>query len=134
MRKSIPTHLLNDTNKTVLEYLEGKSAHSDTVEVWGKSLDPFEGVAFFCPDTDNFEFFIAYYGNTIIGYVEGMQKISYRLSNSACLKAKVSGGIVEKEIGKNWVSFRIFQNKLVEPDIKLWAKYAYEAVVNDNAA
>ena len=82
---SIPGYLLNDQNREVLAYLEGKSCHSDIVEPINQVIRHYPEVHSYCADRVNFSYTCWYKDQTIIAFAIGMGNVYFRLPNMANL-------------------------------------------------
>ncbi|HEX5635672.1 MAG TPA: hypothetical protein VFY78_01175 [Gammaproteobacteria bacterium] len=124
--------LNREENATLIEYLqkERPSAHSDMVELLVKSADGLQAVTFFCPDTDNYAYYLAHTrGGVVFAAALGLSALAYRLPNQAISGALAKGGELFKELGNNWVMFNPFwperDNEHRVQELQHWCRLAY---------
>jgi len=121
-------------NKSMVEFLKlyQPSAHADIVELLTKSARNLPDVSFYCPDTDNYAYYVAHTrGGVMFAAAIGLSGLMYRLPKQAMSGALVKGGEVFKELGDNWVNFNPFwpeqdtPNKNLVQEMQHWCKLAY---------
>lgn len=124
--------LNREENATLIEYLqkERPSAHSDMVELLVKSTDGLAAVTFFCPDSDNYAYYLAHTrGGVVFAAALGLSALAYRLPNQAISGALAKGGELFKELGNNWVMFNPFwperDNEHRVQELQHWCRLAY---------
>ena len=126
-------------NQSMIEFLKQHqpSAHADIVDLLRKSASDLPDVKFYCPDTDNYAYYLAHTRNGVMfAAAIGLSGLMYRLPNQAMSGALVKGGEVIKELGENWVNFNPFwpeedqPNKNIESEMQHWCKLAYHHAVS----
>lgn len=68
------------SDRTVLQYLRGMSAHSDIVEVLWKSTRAFPDATLYSPDPARFAWVIAHTDGRVFAFAIGMHGIAVRLA------------------------------------------------------
>lgn len=134
--------LSREENATLIDYLqkEQPSAHADMVELLAKSADALADVAFFCPDSDNYAYYLAHTrGGVVFAAAMGLSALAYRLPNQAVSGALMKGGELFKEMGSNWVMFNPFWPERNDEhrlhDLQHWCRLAYHyALALENPA
>lgn len=121
----LPAELNAGTNRPVLEYVSGLSAHSDVAEVLEKAVAPLGAARTYCPDTGNYRYLLAYADKTVFSYAVGMNTVAFRLSPDFRRKAVKTGGVAVDAIGGEWVAFELFRTDWPEVDVRFWARKAY---------
>lgn len=124
--------LIREENTSLLEYLQKNqpSAHADLVELLVKSADTLENVSFFCPDSDNYAYYLAHTrGGVVFATAMGMSAMVFRLPKQAISGALAKGGQVFNELGSNWVMFDPFwperNDEHLLHDLQHWCRLAY---------
>jgi len=112
-------------NCPVLDYLSGRSAHSDIAEVLEDVIAPLGAADTFCPEPRNYQYLVAYANGTVFSYAVGMNTIAFRLSPDFRRTAIKTGGESVDSIGDEWVAFDLFQSDWPEVDVRFWARKAY---------
>lgn len=125
MTQEPPAALLNPHNRHVLEYLRDKSAHSDVAQALGEALAPLGDVQMFCPDPARYRYLAASTRDVIFAAALGMNTIAFRLDQEFSARAVRSGGELAVPLGEGWVSFTLFRSDWPAPDVKFWARKAY---------
>lgn len=127
MARDIPLELDNDINRRVLDYVEGKSAHSDVADTLRTALKPLGDVQEFCPDPMQYRYVVASTVDIIFAYALGMNSVGFRLDERMKSRALVTGGVPHPECGPEWVMFQIFRDDWPKVDLEFWARKAYAA-------
>jgi len=127
MIQNVPAELQTTINRQVLDYLGGRSAHSDVVEALGAALEPLGDVQVFCPDIQQYRYVVASTKGIIIALAVGMDTVGFRLDDRMKTRALASGGAPYSECGDQWVSFTLFRSDWPKIDIEFWARKAYVA-------
>lgn len=127
MAQDIPVELRTSTNRQVLDYLEGLSAHSDVADALNAALKPLGDVQIFCPDWQQYRYVVASTKGIIIALAVGMNKTGFRLDERMKARALASGGVPYAECGPQWVSFALFRDDWPRVDLEFWARKAYVA-------
>ena len=126
-------------NQSMIEFLtqHQPSAHADIVDLLRKSASDLPDVKFYCPDTDNYAYYVGHTrGGVMFAAAIGLSGLMYRLPNQAMSGAFVKGGEVIKELGENWVNFNPFwpeedqPNKNLVEEMKHWCKLAYHHAIS----
>lgn len=121
-------------NKSMIEFLKQyqPSAHGDIVELLTQSTRDLADINFYCPDTDNYAYYVAHTKEGVIfAAAIGMSGLLYRLPKQAVSGALSKGGEIFKELGDNWVNFNPFwpeqenTNKNLVKEMQHWCKLAY---------
>ena len=98
-------------NAQIIKFLNDyqSSAHGDIVQLLVESANELPDVKFYCPDTDNYGYYLAHTVDGIIfAAAIGMSALMYRLPKQSMSAALTKGGEVFSEIGEPWVSFNPF--------------------------
>ena len=127
MIQNVPTELHTSINRQVLDYVGGRSAHSDVVEALGAALEPLGDVQMFCPDIQEYRYVVASTSGIIIALAVGMDTVGFRLDDRMKTRALASGGVPYPECGDQWVSFTLFRSDWPKVDTEFWARKAYVA-------
>ena len=125
MEQPLPETLRNTVNKDVLNYLKGKSAHSDVAEALLSAVKPLGDVQHFCPNPADYKYLAVSTQGVIFGVAVGMGLIAFRLDSIFKDRALRSGAGDAKDIGSDWVSFTMFRSDWPNADLKFWALKAY---------
>jgi len=125
MEKPLPDTLRNAVNEDVLNYVQGKSAHSDIAEALINAVKKLGDVQHFCPDTAKYKYLVVSSQGVIFGLATGMQAVAFRLDSTFKERALRSGADDARDIGVNWVSFTLFRNDWPAIDLEFWALKAY---------
>ncbi len=121
-------------NKSMIAFLKQyqPSAHADLVDLLTRSASDLPNVIFYCPDTDNYAYYLAHTrGGVMFAAAIGLSGLMYRLPNQAMSGALVKGGEVLKEVGDNWINFNPFwpekgeAGKNTIKEMQHWCKLAY---------
>ena len=112
-------------NHPVLDYLSGRSAHSDVADVLQIAIAPLGAAHTYCPDPHSYRYLVAYANDTVFSYAEDMNTIAFRLSPDFKHKAIKTGGAAVDSIGHDWVAFELFRSDWPEVDVRFWARKAY---------
>ena len=123
--ESVPAALLSPVNETVLAYLDAKSAHSDVAEALLQAVAPLGDVQKFCPNPRAYKYQLVSTRGVIFGLAVGMSMIAFRLDPVFKERALITGGKDAGQIGREWVSFLVFQNDWPAVDLTFWARKAY---------
>ena len=125
MEKRLPDTLRNPVNEDVLNYVQGKSAHSDIAEALINAVKKLGDVQHFCPDTAQYKYLVVSSQGVIFGIATGMQAVAFRLDSTFKERALRTGADDARDIGVNWVSFTLFRNDWPAIDLEFWALKAY---------
>lgn len=125
MEKPLPHTLRNAVNEDVLNYVRGKSAHSDIAEALINAVKKLGDVQHFCPDTAQYKYLVVSSQGVIFGIATGMQAVAFRLDSTFKERALRTGADDARDIGVNWVSFTLFRNDWPAVDLEFWALKAY---------
>lgn len=121
-------------NQQIIGFLKQyqPSAHTDLVQRLVESCKELPQIKFYCPDTDNYAYYLAHTPNGVVfAAAIGLSALMYRLPKQAMSGAIVKGGEIFKDIGEPWVSFNPFWpedqslNKVNAAEMKQWCKLAY---------
>jgi hypothetical protein len=127
MASNIPASLAITINRQVLDYIKGRSAHSDVVDALKTALKPLGDVQFYCPDWHQYLFVAASTKSVIFALAVGMNTIGFRLDDRMKPRALASGAEQFSELGAEWVSFTLFRDDWPRADLEFWARKAYLA-------
>ena len=119
--KPIPNQLRKTNNADALNYLDGKSCHSDIIEPLRKCLNNYANVEIFCPRPSNYSYCCWHTNNNIFILAVGMQNIFFKLNNAIAAELQRIDINQSLEIGPNWYSL-----KYDSPDISKLLKEAYK--------
>ena len=124
--------LIRAENTSLLEYLQKQqpSAHADLVELLVKSAESLENVLFFCPDSDNYAYYLAHTrGGVVFAVAMGMSAMVFRLPKQAVSGALAKGGEIFTALGNNWIMFDPFwperNDEHLLHDLQHWCRLAY---------
>jgi len=121
MKKHIPKSLQIKHNNQVLKYLTPLSCHGDIIEPLSTVLKKYTDVQKYCPDGDNFKYYLWHTNNIIFSFAVGMKNIALKLPNSRTQECILDGAIKCASAGNEWYLFPYNTNKLEK-----WSKIAYE--------
>ena len=127
MTQPIPAELETGLNRKVLDYLNGKSAHSDVADALRAACKPLGDIKLFCSDWQQYRYVIASTKGVVIAFALGMNTIGFRLDARMKARALASGGAPFPECGGDWVSFTLFRDDWPKADLEFWARKAYVA-------
>jgi hypothetical protein len=127
MTRNIPAELQIGTNRQVLKYLDGLSAHSDVADALLTALRPLGDIQQFCPDWQKYRYVVASTKGIIMALAVGMNTVGFRLDERMKARALASGGAPYPECGNEWVSFTLFRDDWPRVDLEFWARKAYVA-------
>ena len=125
MDHPLPDTLRNAVNKDVLNYVKGKSAHSDIAEALVNAVKKLGDVQHFCPNAAQYKYLVVSSQGVIFGIATGMQAVAFRLDSTFKERALRTGADDARDIGVNWVSFKLFRNDWPAIDLEFWALKAY---------
>jgi hypothetical protein len=126
MRNDPPALLTdNPMNHRALKYLRGLSAHSDAAEPLCLAVQDLPGAETWTADPLRYGYVIAYAGDTVFGFVAGMQGFCLRLSNDAMADAIDEGAQAFEEAGEDWVFIALFDPDRRVMRIRHWIEMAY---------
>ncbi len=125
MVQSIPVELMVGANRAVLAHVEGKSAHSDIVDVLAAAVKPLGDVQLFCPDWQQYRYVVASTKGVIFGCALGMDTIAFRLDERLKTRALTTGASDYPACGQDWVCFIPFRTDWPKIDFEFWALKAY---------
>ncbi|MDQ1363928.1 MAG: hypothetical protein QG652_1790 [Pseudomonadota bacterium] len=124
--------LNREENATLIGYLqrERPSAHSDIVELLVKSAENLADATFFCPDSDNYAYYLAHTREGVVfAAALGLSALAFRLPNQAISGALAKGGEAFGELGNNWIMFNPFwperNDEHLLDDMQHWCRLAY---------
>ncbi|MBT3229064.1 MAG: hypothetical protein HOD43_01730 [Candidatus Marinimicrobia bacterium] len=118
--------LNNPINSTVLEYLSGLSAHSDISESLGAAVEPLGDVNYLDHISTDFPSEGVFSMSIIFGIAVNMDEIGFRLPPEMKNRALLSGAELFHEAGSEWVKILMFRDDWPEPDLRFWARKAYQ--------
>ena len=121
----VPERLRSDTNRDVLNWADGRYAHSDIAEKLENAVTSLGDVQHFCPDTRNYKYLVVSTKDVVFGVATGMTTIAFRLDSTFKERALRTGADDAPEIGRNWVSFTLFRGDWPAVDLEFWARKAY---------
>jgi hypothetical protein len=124
---SLKEALDSGINRQVLDYLEGKSAHSDLAAALQAALKPLGDVQIFCPDWQQYRYVVASTKGVIMALAVGMNTVGFRLDERMKVRGLASGVVPYPECGDEWVSFTLFRDDWPKVDLEFWARKAYVA-------
>ncbi|MDH5484603.1 MAG: hypothetical protein OEY43_05130 [Gammaproteobacteria bacterium] len=124
-------------NQGMIEFLKlhQPSAHADMVELLVKSAADLPDVKFYCPDTDNYAYYLAHTrGGVMFAAAIGLSALMFRLPKQAISGALVKGGEIIQDVGDDWVSFNPFwpeqeNKKNIYQDMQHWCRLAFHHAV-----
>src|SRR5215470_13812232 len=99
MAQKLPDSLRNTANQRVLEYLAGKSAHSDIGDALIKATKPLGDVQIYCPDPAQCKYLAVSSNGVIFGFATGMKAIAFRLNAIFKERALKTGADDRPELG-----------------------------------
>lgn len=105
MTLPVPQQLLNAKNEEVLDYLEPLSCHGDNIVQLQAILKSYPDVKSFCPDINNYLYFLWYIGDTVFAYGVEMHNVSLRISAENAAEAVDAGVDSFQFDGETWCSF-----------------------------
>jgi hypothetical protein len=125
MERPLPESLRNAFNGDVLNYLNGKSAHSDIAEALTNAVKKLGDVQHFCPNPAQYRYLAVSTQGVIFGVATGMNFIAFQLDATFKDRALRTGADDAPDIGPNWASFAPFRNDWPQVDLEFWARKAY---------
>lgn len=127
MQRDIPTQLRNNTNRRVIEFLHGKSAHSDIASVLQAAVKPLGDVQLFCPDPQGYAYMAASSLGVIFGFAVGMHTVAFRLDARMKERALLTGAVPCAGCGEGWVEVvrHLPDSDWPAVDVAFWARKAY---------
>lgn len=123
--KPLPASLQNPENHGVLAFLQGKSAHSDIVEVLAEAAEPLGDVEWYSSDPANYGYVVLATRDVVFAAAYGMSRIGLRLDETFRARALETGGYDAAEIGPGWVAFEFFRSNYPAIDLPFWVRKAY---------
>ena len=127
MKGQIPAELETSLNRSVLDHLDGRSAHSDVGTALLTAVKPLGDVQLFCPEWEACRYVVASTKGIIFALAQGMNTIGVRLDERMQARALASGAQPYPECGPEWVSFTLFRDDWPQVDLEFWARKAYVA-------
>ena len=125
MTAPVPTSLsLEPENADALRYLRGLSAHSDIVEPLFKTVRGLPRADCYSPDYSRYAYVVAYVGNRIFAFAEGMHGLTLRIPADAA-HAAAAIGAKASPIGGDWRLFSLFGETGTIDRIDAWIARAY---------
>ena len=125
MLSSLPSGVLNDTNKGVLDYIKDLSAHDGVASELINALRPLGDVQVYCPDPASFRYVVAATNNIIFGIAHGMDTVAFRLDPVTREKALLSGCKEHPGLAGDWVWVNPQRGDWPAVDFKFWARKSY---------
>lgn len=98
--------MLNDNNAEVLQYLEPLSCHGDNIESLLSYLSRYPDVHRFCPDAQNYRYFLWYTEDTVFAYGVGMSDVCLRITDTETTLPAEYARASWCFDGASWFSFR----------------------------
>lgn len=102
----IPQDILEKHNIPAINYLNGKSCHSDIIEPLDAILKKKPNVQFFCPKPEQFAYCLWYYEDTIFAFAEGMQYVSFLLPNLSIKERETLNLVKHPYIDNDWYNLK----------------------------
>src|SRR5262245_2503566 len=99
MERPFPESLRNASNGDVLNYLNGKSAHSDIAEALTNAVKKLGDVQHFCPNPAEYRYLAVSTQGVIFGIATGMSLIAFRLDTTFKERALRTGADEAPDIG-----------------------------------
>lgn len=125
MTAPVPTSLsLEPENEDALRHLRGLSAHSDVVEPLFKTVRGLPGADCYSPDYSRYAYVLAYVGDRIFAFAEGMHGLTLRIPPDAAPEA-IAAGATASPIGGDWWLFSLFGEGGAIEGIDAWIAHAY---------
>ena len=121
----LPDALRITVNDDVLNYVRGKSAHSDIAEALLNAVQPLGDVQLFCPNSVEYKYLVVSTKGVIFGVAVGMGGLAFRLDPTFKERALRTGANDAPDIGRDWVSFTLFRSDWPAVDLEFWARKAY---------
>lgn len=125
-------------NRKIIRYLKRNrlSAHGDLVDVLFAASNEIENRQVYCPDAENFSYFLLHTVSGVIYAVAiGMHELAFRLPEGEVSNALSAGGTMDRELGKGWVAFKAFPpgipRERVDQELKSWCECAYQHALQD---
>lgn len=106
-------------------YLQGKSAHSDLVDVLVEAAAPLGDVQLYSSEPANYGYVVLATQDVVFAVTYGMSLVGFRLDEAFKRRALETGGFDATEIGPDWVAFELFRTNYPAVDILFWARKAY---------
>jgi hypothetical protein len=131
MKARIPQLLLGERNRKVLNYLRGKSAHSDIDEVLFLRTRKLPGTELYCDNPKNFGYCFAYANDVIFGFAEGMHGISLRLPTMLAASALKAHAEAVPDAGPEWFFFHSLGNATPSGSVRDWVYEAHLFALGD---
>ncbi|MDH3629709.1 MAG: hypothetical protein OER98_01205 [Gammaproteobacteria bacterium] len=121
----LPASVHNDKNHNILIYLQGKSAHSDLVDVLVEAAAPLGDVQLYSSEPANYGYVVLATQDVVFAVTYGMSLVGFRLDEAFKRRALETGGFDATEIGPDWVAFELFRTNYPAVDLRFWARKAY---------
>lgn len=121
----LPASVNTDKNHNILTFLQGKSAHSDLVEVLVEAAAPLGDVQLYSSDPANYGYVVLATQDVIFAAVYGMSQVGFRLDEAFKERALETGGVNATEVGPDWIEFELFRTNYPAVDLLFWARKAY---------
>ena len=106
-------------------FLQGKSAHSDLVDVLAEAAAPLGDVQLYSSEPANHGYIVLTTQDVVFAAAYGMSLIGFRLDETFKGRALETGGFNATEIGPDWVTFELFRTNYPAVDLLFWARKAY---------
>lgn len=106
-------------------FLQGKSAHTDLVDVLVEAAAPLGDVQLYSFEPVNYGYVVLATRDVVFAVVYGMSQIGFRLDEAFKERALETGGVNATEVGPDWVTFELFRTNYPAVDIQFWARKAY---------
>jgi len=115
----------NDRNHDILNFLQGKSAHSDVAGALVEAAVSPGDVQFYSSEPENFGYVALTTQDVVFAVAYGMSQIGFRLDETFKERALESGGFDVVEVGPAWVTFELFRSNYPAVDLPFWVRKAY---------
>lgn len=128
MLEGVPTTLRGDVNQRVLAYLRERSAHDEVAFALIDAVAPLGDVQTFSPDPRQYRYVAAATQRVVFAFAAGQRLVGFRLRSELVERALVTGAEPCPQVGPQWVAFTLFRDDWPVPDLRFWARKAYDDV------
>ena len=125
MLQPLPASVHNDKNDDILMFLQGKSAHSDLVDVLVEAAAPLGDVQLYSSEPANYGYVALATQDVVFAVAYGMSRVGLRLDKAFKERALETGGVDAIEVGPDWVTFELFRTNYPAVDLLFWVRKAY---------
>lgn len=126
MNQPLPDSLATESNRPVIAFLDGKSAHSDICEPLSLAIQGLENTEKFSPNWQEYRYFIAHTNSVIFAFATGMSAIHLRLQNEHREALLAQRAYQAEKVGPLWYGFPLFGGFECEQNLKHWAAEAHK--------